>query len=474
MGTLFFKELSLSMRTARFFVALSILTLAFLVSGIVGSASYHSLREEYARRHATEEQRLLDRMGGLNRVAFYHQQLLLPPAGYSYIRDLSDTRIPDLIAANVVRHRDMTRVRRGNSFIPSDQPFSWHFLLAVVGGFVAILLSYDAIAGERRDGTLTLICSNSVARWKLITAKFLALTAVNTVLILLGIVLAMTILHFGLVPVISADALITIAAFLLAAVLYMAFFSALGLLVSAATRLPSLALTVLLFIWAALALIAPSASRIAAGASVQLQTPAERDRIVRQELNRIMSEGDRTRPEVDGSTVVNYERIPFSPIEQHVANYSLDIHEAERRFQNEYDLQLFRQAQFGLALARLSPVSMLDETVAALTDTGIARLRRFLASAERYRAEMGAAVRSLDARDPSSPHVYFADIFTTIWISQLPVDDASQIPRYAFTERDLAERLAAAAGPAGALVLITLVVYVLAVVIFIRVDVRHR
>ena len=330
------------------------------------------------------------------------------------------------------------------------------------------------MAGERRRGTISLAFSNSLPRWKFLTAKILALVTINAVLISVGLLLSLLILSLGGVPVLNVEAVITAAVFLLLAILYISFITVLGALVSCCTRIPSLSLTALFFVWIIIALVIPSSARIVAGVGKTLPTPEERSRERSAVINDIISEGDKTRPSVNGSTVVSLDRFPFTAVEWHVANYLIDVHSAERRLQEAFEQRLFSQAELGLGLARWSPVELFGEAIAGLTDTDIDRWRRFINSVEKYRGSLGEAVKSLDAADPNSPHVYFTDLWTNGWISRRPVDDATLIPRFSISDLPLGDRIAAALSPAAAICLWILVFYLLAVVVFLRIDLRQQ
>jgi ABC-type transport system involved in multi-copper enzyme maturation permease subunit len=471
--TLYRKEIQLSLRSTRFVIALAIIMVGFGLTGIIGSASYHNQLSEYRQREAEATRNLTDKMNNLSNVASLPQPALLPPSSYPYIRDLSSTRLPERSVVNVGIHRDMEKAMRSNPLLSSAETFSWEFIMAMVGGFIAILLSYDSIAEERRQGTVSLIFSNTVARWKVITAKMLALVTINAALVAAGVLLSMLILIFADVPVLTGDAPVTVVVFFILSVLYLAFVTALGIFVSSLTRTPSLALTALFFIWVAFSLILPSAARVTATALERIPTPDERQRESNAVIGEIVQETNSTRPVVNGSTVVNYGRIPFTAVETHVANGYVLTYEAARRLQSEYEEKLFNQAGLGLDLARWSPVELFRESSAKLTDSDMGRWRRFIDEVENYRKELGAAVKALDGRDPGSPHVYFfPDI--NIWLSQKPVEDATQIPRFGFKELPFAERIGGAIQAAAWLLLWTILIYLLTVIAFLRADVRQQ
>jgi ABC-type transport system involved in multi-copper enzyme maturation permease subunit len=471
--TLYRKEIQLSLRSTRFVIALAIIMAAFALSGVVGSASYHNQLGEYRQRDTEATRKLMDQMGNLSSVALYPLPALLPPSPYPYIRDLSSTRLPERIVVNAVHHLEMEKAMRSNPLLSAAESFSWEFILAMAGGFIAILLSYDSIAEERRQGTISLIFSNPLTRWRVITAKLLALVTINAALVAAGMLISMLILAFTDVPVLAGDAPATVVIFFILSVLYLAFVTALGIFISSLTRTPSLALTALFFIWVALSLILPSAARVTASSLERILTADERERESDQVVGEIMDENNRTRPEVNGSTIVNYSRIPFTAVETHVANGYVKVYEALRRLQGQYEERLFDQGDFGLELARWSPVELFRESSAKLTGSDIERWRRFLNEVENYRKELGAAIKALDGRDSASPHVYFVEDLN-IWLSQRPVEDSAQIPRFGFKEPELAQRIGEALQPAAWLVLWTFVITLLAVIVFLRADVRQQ
>jgi ABC-type transport system involved in multi-copper enzyme maturation permease subunit len=472
---IYVKEMQYSLRTIRFVIALLVTLVAFSISGIVGSATYHNLQQEYRQRSREELDKLLSlKEQGLHRVAFHNQAAMLPPPEYPFIRDLSDTRLPDMVPVNVVSHKEMERSRRGNSYLFASETFTWLFIAATISAFLAILLSYDAVAEERRSGTLALICANSLGRWRLLTAKIAALVTINTVLLIFGALVSLLVLALGNVPVLRADSLITCGLFILLSVLFLTLVTTLGVGISCLTRFPSISLTVLIAVWVVFALVLPSAARIVSASSHTVPTPLEKTRESDDVVSQIISEGDKTRPLVNGSSLVNYDRFPFGPVERHVADYSLRVHEAQRRLEEKFERNLFTQAEGGLELARWSPVEIFAEAAAHLTDSGIDRMKRFLAAVEQYRNDLGEFTRSLDSGDKNSPHVYFADLFTLDWISQRPVDASVHVPTFSMPEAGLDVRVSGALFPAALLLAITLVLYILTVILFSRIDVRYQ
>jgi len=51
-------------------------------------------------------------------------------------------------------------------------PLDFLFIVTIIMSLLAMLFSYDAIAGERQSGTLRLVISNSISRTKVLFGKF--------------------------------------------------------------------------------------------------------------------------------------------------------------------------------------------------------------------------------------------------------------------------------------------------------------
>lgn len=138
------------------------------------------------------------------------------------------------------------------------------FFINIVGSLLAFTFTYDAISGERQQGTLRLVMAHPVQRALLILAKFLGsyLAFVISLLpALLGVILVLY-LHpnVGLKP---SDWEVSFW-LLLFALLNIAVFFMLGLFVSCLTREPKTTLVALMILWVLLVLVVPNYSPLVA------------------------------------------------------------------------------------------------------------------------------------------------------------------------------------------------------------------
>ena len=97
---------------------------------------------------------------------------------------------------------------------------------------LTILISYEAISGEKRDGTLRLLLSNPVSRMQLFLGKYLGLLSVLLITLAVGAAVSITILITrGALPL-TVDVAVSISWALLLACLCLSFFLLLSVAVS--------------------------------------------------------------------------------------------------------------------------------------------------------------------------------------------------------------------------------------------------
>ncbi|MTI86377.1 MAG: DUF3526 domain-containing protein [Balneolaceae bacterium] len=148
------------------------------------------------------------------------------------------------------------------------------FIVQVVLSLFAILFTYNAINGERENGTLKLAFSNSVSRAKYLLAKFSGIWLGLIIPLLIPLLVTLLLLMVYKVPLSGAD-WNTIAAFFGLSMLYVTFFIGLGLLISALTQKSSLSFLLLLVIWIGSVLILPRIGVMTAGQLVPVRSVAQ-------------------------------------------------------------------------------------------------------------------------------------------------------------------------------------------------------
>lgn len=134
------------------------------------------------------------------------------------------------------------------------------FLVGSVLSLLVLALSYDAIAGERDEGTLKLLLSYSVPRDTVLAAKwlggYLAIAVPFLIVSAAALVLGIQVGGLGW----SASEMIAYAAIAAIGLLYLGVMQSLALVVSVTARSSKQAMAVCLLVWVVLALVVPNMS----------------------------------------------------------------------------------------------------------------------------------------------------------------------------------------------------------------------
>jgi len=134
------------------------------------------------------------------------------------------------------------------------------FIVTILMSLVALILTYDAVSGEKEDGTLKLMLANSLPRSKIILAKVAGavLTLVGPLVVSLAAGMLVVLLH-PRVDWTGAD-WGALGLIVIGAVLYSGVFALIGILVSSVHRSSASSIMTSLFVWTLLVLVVPNLS----------------------------------------------------------------------------------------------------------------------------------------------------------------------------------------------------------------------
>jgi ABC-type transport system involved in multi-copper enzyme maturation permease subunit len=411
---------------------LAVMTLAALGAG----ARYRSelfeqriLEEDYARQLAALT---------VDQAVDILHPAVKPPWRLTLVVDGAQTATPD-VYAQALRAQvppEIRRVHGSNYRLPGHETLDWTFALRVLLPLAAFLLGYDAICGEREEGTLKLLLSYPVARWKVLTGKLLALWTCLAVPFLAGALLSLLLARgTGGIPLQGSD-LAKAGLVALLGLWVIGLFALVTLLVSTLSRETSASLSVLAWLWVLGVIVVPAVGGLLAHLlrpipgeeEVARQMEAVDQRISREYAGR---EGH-WRPPVwahkDGFT---WERVSAEAENRRSAG-----REEVRRRVLQRKIGQARQAK---ALAWLSPASLAADLAERLTGSGLGRDESFIEQAWAFHADLEERVRTLDGSDPESPHI----LFFSGYVSKRPVPPGA-VARFTFHELPVREGLLAA------------------------------
>ena len=348
-------------------------------------------------------------------------------------------------------------LRSSYSKAPRRIKIDWVFI-GMLMSFFAILFTFDAIAGERSRGTLSLIMSNTVSRGQVLLGKYLGAFLTLMVPLVIGILMNLLgILLTGSILFDSSDWLRILGMVGLFA-LHVSIFIFLGLFFSSRVSNAITSLVWLLLTWVCLAFVFPSLLGTFVGNLNPIPSVDEVSMRKRVQLGQIDDEW-REGPSPKLKKAPAIER---PAVTRRWATYFTAISDTETQIADGHIDQQFRQVQLARDLTQISPIATFQYAMEGLANTGVISYMNFVKQARRYRQTFTDFIKTEDRSDPESLHIYPVKE----GLSQKPVTPAA-VPR--FTEHISHESVLV---PVGLLILFNLLFFIVAQVSFLKSDVK--
>ncbi len=287
---------------------------------------------------------------------------------------------------------------------PDFTQIDWAFIVGYVLSFIAILFTFDAIAGERERGTLRLMLANAIPRHTVLMGKFFGVFLSILIPFALAVVMNLLVISTSSAVQLGAEEWGRLALLCGIAVLYTSLFIALGLLISARVRESGVSLVILLFTWVCFVVFMPSTLAALRGAT---NAPVDYNEFWRRRLHI---------PKENKKAYV--ERYQLRPPEKNARPGTRAYRELQlwgeyvqtdavrfERFNDDYLSQQLAQGRRARAMTRLSPAAIVSQLFEAFAGTGFERHQQFLENVRRYARHYRQFVADMDRADPGSLHI---------------------------------------------------------------------
>lgn len=198
-----------------------------------------------------------------------------------------------------------------NQYIDEMFGLDFNKIISIFLSLMALLLSYRAISEEFENGTLKLMLSNDVPRWKIITAKILSYQTAIT--ITLAIIFLFTVIILLLSSVVDFNLQLLSRLFIIFIYyeVYLLIFVLIGCLCSIVLKKSSVSLLACLFTWLWIIIIIPSAASFIVKSLAKNDIEAivkENVDIIKEDTNNKLAEWYRTHPVLDRAFRFGYIR----------------------------------------------------------------------------------------------------------------------------------------------------------------------
>ncbi len=469
------KEILNNIFSSRFLVTFLLLVIIVLATSVILTNDYVRKQDEFSMRQTERENYLRD-YAHFNRIGNIINPAQPPLAFYSLIRGIS-------LEVNIEAF--------DNDPLPVMFPLiDLNFIVTILLSLIALLFSYDAICGEREEGTLKLMLSNNVSRAKVLLGKTIGGTL--TLLIPFTFSLGLSLIVILINPRISwkGSDWGALGLIFFAAVLYVSLFYCLGILISSRHKTSSSSIMTSLFVWVLFILVIPSLtpyvasffaktpSKITIEREVSRLTDTERDALGRKLQKERTAEVRKKYPDYPTTRLTREERQrrikndpEFKKADEEMTQAVNQAWREANRIQNakvkvirdDQNRKIERQTKLSIYLSMSSPLSSFTYLATDLSATGMRSLKHFKRLSDSYDGIRGDYQKKKTAS--------LRKIDPTVDVSNSPVD-VSDMPRFQYTDERLLDRIEGVLPFLTALIIFNILFFSAAYFSFIRYDVR--
>ena len=396
--TLIRKEMMHHILSVRFIV---LLLMCLLLVPLTLSINYQNYRQnlvdyqETVKLANTEETKVNTNMELKPELEV--SKLFLKPTPLSVFANGLGDALPSYLGMtrNGVTHGPPALVSASLSYLLGHLDFL--FLIGTVFSLLALLFTFDAVAGEREAGTLRITLANSLPRDLFLWSKLIGGYIVFVIPFLVSLLFGLLLLVAQGFPLGESEIFPRVLSLTLVSLIYIAVFFAIGTVISTYIDNTKTALIVAFAVWVFAVLITPRVGFIAAKIIVPTQTLQSvylEKTAARENIN---AEKKGKRDKIHEEVWKGHSHSQSSFEEQIALGQEIDkqmepIHEEFRQKFNDsvdeidrrYEREQARQESVTETLSRISPTSSLIYLTTNLTQTGKTKRKNYFQAGERY------------------------------------------------------------------------------------------
>jgi len=394
---IFIKELQSALLNKRLLFSCLILTVLMFVGGFVSKRQYISLKNEHeelmldnnSKFDNIQKLRLFD-------VATLKQDIAKVPSNLSFISQ-NNKALPNGIEMNYFRMSIPQKFDSYNNYFRPFIALDWTNIIIYLFSFVCLCFAYNAFSGEKESGTLRLILSGSVSRWKILMGKLLSLWFILLIPVAFGIIVSL--LYFQLssgITLLAIDyakiILFLVFAILILGINILVFFS-----ISLLTPNSSVSSIVCLLVWIVFVFVLPNISWLiekdrspVPGIEEQNRKEASLLQSVKQE---IWSGLWKNNPPGEG--IYKWKEM---------CDQREEIH---KNVWNEYVNLVFQQTDRSIKLSKISPFMTFKWISDRIADTDYFGYKNFYMQVFNYQNSLRTFINNKDTADPNSYHLFW-------------------------------------------------------------------
>jgi len=467
------KEIFENLLSLRFMLSLILVISLFAAGSFVFVGKHRQQSQDYWEKTNKNLSALKEHLGRLNDLAFFEQQVFRKPKSLTLCVEGYEKSFPNYVKFNIFTI-GLPEVKASLNFaVPHFSDVNWVFIISFIFSFVAFVLTFDSICGEKEAGTLRMMLANTIPRHKVVLGKYFGAMLTLCIPLVIGLLVSLIIVITSNITGIGWLEWLKILVVVLLSLLYLSVFVFLGMFVSSRATRSANCMVVLLLLWVCLVILIPSLGRTVSNMFSKTGTRVELNRKLSEVDEQIWTNSDRFGKNAGNSFPDANDPRMNLPARARLYNA---LSNARNQVVEDHHNKMMAQALTGRNFTCFSPTTIYQRGAEAIAGVGIGRCADFYQQVKRYQKDLKEFIRSRDAEDPDSRHLIFDEDnsrgrFDWRTISKRPVD-FDVVPK--FQERDLAlgQSLKLAIWDIGLLALFNLGFFAASFVSFLKYDVR--
>lgn len=496
------KELLSNLMTLRFTVG----TVLFLVLAVLFTTVLLGDYRQRLKDHDEMVSKNNDELRGLMTYQNLKPTIYKPPETLSVFSKGAEDNMGNSVQVSIGEVPELkSAVTTKNPLISVFPVLDIVLIFKLVISVLAILLAYDAISGEKEDGTLKLALSNSVPRYHLLFGKLIGGMITLAIPIAVGFLMVSLILELSPSIQLTGDDWARIALMFISSLIMVSVLFNLGLFISSLTKRASDTLMLLLFLWVVFLFVIPNGSAYISS-WIRPMEPREKIDSQVQEIWRMFQREVRDYesriPSIrtwitsdEGEPWGWYRRFASKDLirlEQKLNAFAepLRISYADNAWQanKSYLENMKRQKALADLMSRVSPISLYEILINGLSRTDVPGSEVFARQLRDYRQQIIDYLRGKDAfssaryfttvkkeymSDPSSDDGEGYGTLRRKYDSQEPSPlDVSDVPRFSYRPESVSTTMKRLMPDLALLCFMSVFLFLCTFAAFLRYDVR--
>lgn len=468
MSILIKKEVREAISSSRTLIAFSVCSLLILLSFYVGGRSYQMDQTRYDAA-VSENNRQLESLTEWHQLRY---KIFLPPQPLaSLVNGVSND-----MGRQVSLHGSKDLNPQDSRF--SDDPIfavfrflDLTFIFQIILSLFAIVFSYNAINGEKEQGTLKLTFSNSIPKDHYIIGKIIGSITALLAPLSIPFVGGFIILLAMNIPL-SGDDWFRLLLIIFTGYVFLSVFIVLSVLISALTDKSSTSFLVMLVIWIFMVLVIPRTAVLLAGRAVEVPSVDElnskKATFRSQAWNEDREKMGQFKPSESDPTRMMEEFNKFMTKLREEREGKIDVFTDNLNVERSNRQQI--QHQVGFGISRISPASVFSLAVMELAGSSLSLKNDFIQQGREYQTQLNNYIKSKNNNSGMMGGMIM--IRSMDDQKENKVIDTSEMPVFIFRQSEISNVISNSLIDISLLSIFNLVCFGLLIFVFLKYDVR--